>query len=45
VGATDPAPVVRLWGAGAERAAERGERPQISLTHTRETAAAVAILS
>jgi holo-[acyl-carrier protein] synthase len=43
--ATGTAPEVRLSGAAAARAAELGVQPQISLTHTRETAAAVAILS
>jgi holo-[acyl-carrier protein] synthase len=43
--ATGTAPEVRLTGAAAERAAELGVHPRISLTHTRETAAAVAILS
>jgi holo-[acyl-carrier protein] synthase len=43
--ATDSAPEVRLTGAAAQRAAELGVQPRISLTHTRETAAAVAILA
>ena len=43
--ATDSAPEVRLSGAAAARAAELGVQPRISLTHTRQTAAAVAILS
>jgi holo-[acyl-carrier protein] synthase len=43
--ATDTAPEVRLSGAAAARAAELGVHPRISLTHTRETAAAVAILA
>ena len=43
--ATDAAPQVRLSGRAAERAAELGKHPQISLTHTRQTAAAVAILA
>jgi holo-[acyl-carrier protein] synthase len=43
--ATGAAPEVRLSGAAAARAAELGVQPHISLTHTRETAAAVAILS
>jgi holo-[acyl-carrier protein] synthase len=43
--ATGSAPEVRLSGAAAERAAELGAHPRISLTHTRETAAAVAILA
>jgi holo-[acyl-carrier protein] synthase len=42
--ATETAPEVRLTGAAAKRAAELGVQPRISLTHTRETAAAVAIL-
>jgi holo-[acyl-carrier protein] synthase len=43
--ATDTAPEVRLSGAAASRAAELGVHPRISLTHTRDTAAAVAILA
>ncbi|MEA2482626.1 MAG: holo-[acyl-carrier protein] synthase [Thermoleophilaceae bacterium] len=43
--ATGTAPEVRLTGAAAERAAQLGAHPRISLTHTRETAAAVAILA
>jgi holo-[acyl-carrier protein] synthase len=43
--ATDTAPEVRLSGAAAARAAELGVSPRISLTHTRGTAAAVAILA
>jgi holo-[acyl-carrier protein] synthase len=43
--ATDTAPEVRLSGAAAARAAELGAHPRISLTHTRQTAAAVAILA
>jgi holo-[acyl-carrier protein] synthase len=43
--ATKSAPEVRLSGAAAARAAELGVNPRISLTHTRETAAAVAILA
>jgi holo-[acyl-carrier protein] synthase len=43
--ATDTAPEVRLSGRAAERAAELGTHPRISLTHTRNTAAAVAILA
>jgi holo-[acyl-carrier protein] synthase len=43
--ATETAPEVRLSGRAAERAAELGTYPRISLTHTRETAAAVAILA
>src|SRR5947208_12666806 len=43
--ATNSAPEVRLTGAAAARAAELGTHPHISLTHTRKTAAAVAILA
>jgi holo-[acyl-carrier protein] synthase len=43
--ATGAAPEVRLSGAAAARAAELGRRPAISLTHTRQTAAAVAVLT
>jgi holo-[acyl-carrier protein] synthase len=43
--ATDSAPEVKLSGAAAARAAELGVHPRISLTHTRKTAAAVAILA
>jgi holo-[acyl-carrier protein] synthase len=43
--ATDTAPEVRLTGAAAARAQELGVQARISLTHTRQTAAAVAILS
>jgi holo-[acyl-carrier protein] synthase len=43
--ATDSAPEVRLSGAAAARASELGVHPRISLTHTRQTAAAVAILA
>jgi holo-[acyl-carrier protein] synthase len=43
--ATNGAPEVRLSGAAAARAAELGTHPHISLTHTRQTAAAVAILA
>jgi holo-[acyl-carrier protein] synthase len=43
--ATDTAPEVRLSGAAAKRAEELGVKPHISLTHTRQTAAAVAILA
>jgi holo-[acyl-carrier protein] synthase len=43
--ATESAPEVRLSGAAAARAAELGVEPRISLTHTRQTAAAVAILA
>ncbi len=43
--ATGAAPEIRLSGAAAERAAELGAHPRVSLTHTRATAAAVAILA
>jgi holo-[acyl-carrier protein] synthase len=43
--ATDSAPRVRLSGAAAARADELGVEARISLTHTRKTAAAVAILA
>jgi holo-[acyl-carrier protein] synthase len=43
--ATGSAPEVRLSGAAAARANELGVQPRISLTHTRQTAAAVAILA
>jgi holo-[acyl-carrier protein] synthase len=42
---TGGAPTLRLSGAAAARAAELGVQPRISLTHTRTTAAAVAILA
>jgi holo-[acyl-carrier protein] synthase len=42
---TGAAPLVRLSGAAAARAEELGRHPQVSLTHTRQTAAAVAILA
>ena len=42
--ATGGAPEVRLSGRAAERAAELGREPAISLTHSRLTAAAVAVL-
>jgi len=42
---TNTAPEVRLTGAAARRAEELGKHPRISLTHTRHTAAAVAILA
>jgi holo-[acyl-carrier protein] synthase len=41
----DGPPQVRLHGAAAERARELGVDVRISLTHTREDAAAVAVLS
>ena len=43
--ATDSAPRIELSGAAAARAAELGKHPQVSLTHSRNTAAAVAILT
>jgi holo-[acyl-carrier protein] synthase len=43
--ATSSAPQVRLSGAAAARASELGVEARISLTHTRKTAAAVAILA
>jgi holo-[acyl-carrier protein] synthase len=43
--ATETAPEVRLTGAAAAKAEQLGVKPKISLTHTRQTAAAVAILS
>jgi len=42
--ATTSAPTLRLNGAAAERAAELGAMPIVSLSHTRTTAAAVALL-
>ena len=42
--ATATAPEVRLSGAAAERARELGVSAEVSLTHTRTTAAAVALL-
>jgi holo-[acyl-carrier protein] synthase len=45
IGGGDRPPEVRLSGAAAERAAELGVEVQISLTHTRRDAAAVAILA
>jgi holo-[acyl-carrier protein] synthase len=42
---TEGAPVVQLHGAAAERAAALGVQVQVSLTHTRRDAGAVAILS
>lgn len=42
--ATAAAPEVRLSGAAAERALELGVSAEVSLTHTRTTAAAVALL-
>ncbi|HEX8856707.1 MAG TPA: holo-ACP synthase [Thermoleophilaceae bacterium] len=42
--ATGGAPSVRLSGSAAERARELGVEPVVSLTHTRFTAAAVALL-
>jgi len=43
--ATSTAPEVRLSGRAAARADELGVQARISLTHTRDTAAAVAILA
>jgi holo-[acyl-carrier protein] synthase len=42
--ATDDAPEIRLTGAAAERARALGVEPVVSLTHTRATAGAVAVL-
>jgi holo-[acyl-carrier protein] synthase len=42
--ATGAAPEVRLTGAAAARADELGKRVAVSLTHSRTTAAATAIL-
>ena len=42
--AGDGAPSVRLSGAAAERAAELGLEPVVSLTHTQGVAGAVALL-
>jgi holo-[acyl-carrier protein] synthase len=39
----EPAPSVRLSGRTAERAGERGEALRVSLTHSRDIAAAVAV--
>ena len=41
----DGAPVVRLYGTAAQRAAQLGVEVEISLTHTTRDAGAVAILS
>jgi holo-[acyl-carrier protein] synthase len=43
--ATGGPPVVRLSGALAARARELGVEPLVSLTHTRTTAGAVAVLA
>jgi holo-[acyl-carrier protein] synthase len=43
--ATDGAPLVSLTGAAGRRAAELGVEVRISLTHTRQQAAAVAIIA
>jgi holo-[acyl-carrier protein] synthase len=43
--AGDPAPEVRLGGAVAERAAELGVTPIVSLTHERSMAGAAAVLT
>jgi holo-[acyl-carrier protein] synthase len=45
VGGGDAPPRVRLSGAAAARAGELGAEVRISLTHTRATAGAVAILA
>jgi holo-[acyl-carrier protein] synthase len=42
--ASGGAPEIRLSGAAAERARALGRHPEVSLTHTRDTAAAVALL-
>ena len=42
--AGDGAPHVRLSGAARRRALELGATPSVSLTHTRDTAGAVAVL-
>jgi holo-[acyl-carrier protein] synthase len=42
--ASDGPPGIRLSGAAAERAAELGTEPVVSLTHTRGIAGAVALL-
>jgi holo-[acyl-carrier protein] synthase len=44
VGGGDSPPGVALHGAAAERAAQLGVRVYVSLTHTRATAGAVAVL-
>jgi holo-[acyl-carrier protein] synthase len=43
-GGGDEPPLVTLHGAAAARAAELGVRVHVSLTHTRTTAGAVAVL-
>ncbi len=43
--AGDPAPVLRLHGRAAERAAARGVGLTVSLTHSRDNAAAVVLAS
>jgi holo-[acyl-carrier protein] synthase len=43
--ATGAAPEVRLTGAAADRARRLGSSPAVSLTHTGDTAGAVAILT
>ena len=45
VGGGDTPPGIELHGAAAARAAELGVRVHVSLTHTRTTAAAVAVLA
>jgi holo-[acyl-carrier protein] synthase len=42
--ATDAAPLVRLSGSAARRAAELGVTASVSLTHTERVAGAVAVL-
>jgi holo-[acyl-carrier protein] synthase len=44
VGGGDSPPGIALHGAAAERAAALGVRVHVSLTHTRTTAGAVAVL-
>jgi holo-[acyl-carrier protein] synthase len=44
VGGGDSPPAVALHGAAAARAAQLGVRVHVSLTHTRTTAGAVAVL-
>ena len=43
--ATGGAPEIRLYGAAADRARGMGAEVRVSLTHTGETAGAVAIAS
>jgi holo-[acyl-carrier protein] synthase len=44
IGGGDAPPEVELYGAAAARAAQLGVRVHVSLTHTRTTAGAVAVL-